>query len=62
MVEDVGEFTGYDRVMVYKSHEDELGEVVAEIRRSDLKPYLGLHYPATDMPHASSTRREHMLL
>eukprot|EP01018_Ginkgo_biloba_P018742 Gb_28563 [translate_table: standard] len=42
------ELTGYDRVMVYKFHEDKHGEVVAEIRRLDLEPYLGLHYLATD--------------
>uniref|UniRef100_A0A0D6QZ02 Phytochrome n=18 Tax=Araucaria TaxID=25666 RepID=A0A0D6QZ02_ARACU len=53
VVEDVRELTGYDRVMVYKFHEDEHGEVLAEIRRSDLEPYLGLHYPATDIPQAS---------
>ncbi|KAL5990035.1 hypothetical protein ACLOJK_010931 [Asimina triloba] len=53
VVEDVQELTGYDRVMVYKFHEDERGEVVSEIRRSDLEPYLGLHYPATDIPQAS---------
>nr|AHZ63959.1 phytochrome [Gnetum montanum] len=53
VVEDVRQLTGYDRVMVYKFHEDEHGEVVAEIRRSDLEPYLGLHYPATDIPQAS---------
>nr|AHZ63960.1 phytochrome [Welwitschia mirabilis] len=53
VVEDVRELTGYDRVMVYKFHEDEHGEVVSEIRRSDLEPYLGLHYPATDIPQAS---------
>ncbi|KAH9325738.1 hypothetical protein KI387_005916 [Taxus chinensis] len=53
VVEEVRELTGYDRVMVYKFHEDEHGEVVAEIRRSDLEPYLGLHYPATDIPQAS---------
>eukprot|EP00245_Coleochaete_scutata_P004794 TRINITY_DN17789_c0_g1_i1.p1 TRINITY_DN17789_c0_g1~~TRINITY_DN17789_c0_g1_i1.p1 ORF type:complete len:1140 (-),score=253.90 TRINITY_DN17789_c0_g1_i1:692-4111(-) len=53
VVEEVRELTGYDRVMAYKFHEDEHGEVVAEIRRSDLEPYLGLHYPATDVPQAS---------
>nr|AHZ63941.1 phytochrome [Anemia tomentosa] len=53
VVEEVRELTGYDRVMAYKFHEDEHGEVVAEIRRSDLEPYLGLHYPATDIPQAS---------
>nr|AHZ63975.1 phytochrome [Huperzia selago] len=53
VVEEVQELTGYDRVMAYRFHDDEHGEVVAEIRRSDLEPYLGLHYPATDIPQAS---------
>nr|AYW35332.1 phytochrome [Spirogyra varians] len=53
VVEEVRELTGYDLVMAYKFHEDEHGEVIAEIRRSDLDPYLGLHYPATDIPQAS---------
>ncbi|XP_047337310.1 phytochrome B-like [Impatiens glandulifera] len=49
----VRELTGYDRVMVYKFHEDEHGEVVAENKKHDLEPYIGLHYPATDIPQAS---------
>lgn len=53
VVEHVRELTGYDRVMVYRFHEDEHGEVVAESRRENLEPYLGLHYPATDIPQAS---------
>ncbi|KAF2314649.1 hypothetical protein GH714_028233 [Hevea brasiliensis] len=53
VVEDVQKLTGYDRVMVYKFHDDDHGEVVSEIRRSDLEPYLGLHYPATDIPQAA---------
>ncbi|KAJ8766455.1 hypothetical protein K2173_022514 [Erythroxylum novogranatense] len=53
VVDCVRELTGYDRVMVYKFHEDEHGEVVSESRRSDLEPYIGLHYPATDIPQAS---------
>lgn len=53
LVKEVSELTGYDRVMAYKFHEDEHGEVLAECRRSDLEPYLGLHYPATDIPQAS---------
>ncbi|KAK8618544.1 hypothetical protein V6N13_132533 [Hibiscus sabdariffa] len=39
--------------MVYKFHDDGHGEVVSEIRRSNLEPYLGLHYPATDIPQAA---------
>ncbi|XP_050219399.1 phytochrome B-like isoform X2 [Mercurialis annua] len=53
VVECVRELTGYDRVMVYKFHDDEHGEVLAESKRSDLEPYIGLHYPATDIPQAS---------
>lgn len=53
VVEDVQKLTGYDRVMVYKFHDDDHGEVVSEIRRSDLESYLGLHYPATDIPQAA---------
>ncbi|RYF21100.1 MAG: GAF domain-containing protein [Flavobacteriales bacterium] len=41
---------GYDRVMVYKFHEDGHGEVVAEAKSDVLESWLGLHYPATDIP------------
>ena len=42
--------SGLDRVMVYKFHAHHHGEVFAESRRSDLAPWLGLHYPAADSP------------
>ncbi len=42
--------TGLDRVMVYKFHEDDHGEVFAESRREDLPSWLGMHYPADDIP------------
>ncbi|MES2907373.1 MAG: HWE histidine kinase domain-containing protein [Pseudomonadota bacterium] len=41
---------GFDRVMIYKFAEDGAGEVVAEAVRAGLPPYLGLHYPASDIP------------
>lgn len=53
LVKEISDLMGYDRVMAYKFHEDEHGEVIAECKRSDLEPYLGLHYPATDIPQAS---------
>nr|XP_004494497.1 phytochrome A-like isoform X1 [Cicer arietinum]XP_012569651.1 phytochrome A-like isoform X1 [Cicer arietinum] len=53
MVQEVFELTGYDRVMAYKFHEDDHGEVVAEVTKPGLEPYLGLHYPATDIPQAT---------
>lgn len=43
-------FTGYDRVMIYKMDQDGHGAVVAEAKRNDLPPYLGLHFPASDIP------------
>lgn len=40
----------FDRVMVYRFHPDESGEVIAEARREDLESFLGLHYPKSDIP------------
>ncbi|GGE22651.1 signal transduction histidine kinase [Polymorphobacter glacialis] len=42
--------TGFDRVMIYRFAADGSGEVIAERVRPDLEPYLGLHYPAADIP------------
>jgi two-component system, chemotaxis family, sensor kinase Cph1 len=50
VTEEIREMTGFDRVMVYKFHADHSGEVVAESKREDLPPWLGLHYPAEDIP------------
>jgi len=44
------EITGYDRVMIYRFDKDYNGEVYAENCREDLEPFLGLHYPHTDIP------------
>ncbi|MEM7397684.1 MAG: ATP-binding protein [Pseudomonadota bacterium] len=49
-VERIRDFSGYDRVMAYKFAEDGSGHVIAEAKRNELEPYLGLHYPATDIP------------
>jgi light-regulated signal transduction histidine kinase (bacteriophytochrome)/CheY-like chemotaxis protein len=42
--------TGFDRVMVYQFASDGSGEVIAEVAASGLEPFLGLHYPASDIP------------
>lgn len=44
---------GYDRVMLYKFDEEWNGEVVAEEKEEHLESWLGLHYPATDIPKPS---------
>lgn len=46
----VRSLTGFDRVMCYRFQSDGSGEVVAEARRADLEPLLGLRYPASDIP------------
>jgi chemotaxis family two-component system sensor kinase Cph1 len=50
VVRSVRELTGYDRVMVYQFDADGHGEVVAEAREEALEPFLGQHYPASDIP------------
>lgn len=40
----------FDRVMVYRFAQDGHGEVVAEAKNEDLPSWLGLHYPASDIP------------
>ncbi|KAB8319352.1 GAF domain-containing protein [Tolypothrix campylonemoides VB511288] len=50
VVSEVQKITGFDRVVVYEFDYMGAGSVVAEVKRDDLSPYLGLHYPATDLP------------
>lgn len=42
--------TGFDRVMLYQFLSDGAGEVVAEAKNADMVPFLGLRYPASDIP------------
>ena len=50
IAKEVRKITGYDRVMIYQFEPDESGVVIAEDKREDLEPFLGLHYPASDIP------------
>ncbi|QWC84700.1 SpoIIE family protein phosphatase [Nocardioidaceae bacterium] len=47
---EVRDLTLFDRVMVYRFDAEWNGEVVAETAREDLEPFLGLRYPASDIP------------
>ncbi len=44
------ELLGYDRVMIYQFDENWNGSVVAEAKEEHLESWLGLHYPAGDIP------------
>jgi two-component system, chemotaxis family, sensor kinase Cph1 len=46
----VKEITGYSRIMIYKFHKDQHGEVIAEANDEHLESWLHLHYPASDIP------------
>lgn len=50
IVREVQKITGFDRVMVYQFDATGAGSVIAEAKREDLTPFLGLHYPASDIP------------
>lgn len=46
----VKKIIGYDRVMIYRFAADGHGEVAAEEHQPELPSWLGLHYPASDIP------------
>jgi chemotaxis family two-component system sensor kinase Cph1 len=48
--EQVKEMLGYDRVMIYEFDDEWNGKVVAEAKEEGLEPFLGHHYPASDIP------------
>jgi light-regulated signal transduction histidine kinase (bacteriophytochrome) len=46
----IQEATGFERVMLYRFHEDFSGEVIAERTARPIGSYLGLRFPAADIP------------
>jgi chemotaxis family two-component system sensor kinase Cph1 len=49
-VREIRELTGCDRVVVYAFDAQGHGKVLAEARSDDVAPYLGLNFPASDIP------------
>ncbi len=50
LAQEVKKIAGFERVMVYRFDEDWNGVVIAEQKPEYLTSYLGLHYPASDIP------------
>ncbi len=48
--EEVKRITGYDRVMIYRFDEDGHGTVLSEAKELQLEAFLGLRFPASDVP------------
>ena len=46
----IREMTGFDRVMIYRFAENHEGNVVAEAKAESADSFLGLWYPASDIP------------
>lgn len=42
--------TGFDRVMIYRFHDDDAGQVIAEARADGTGSFLNHHFPAADIP------------
>jgi two-component system, chemotaxis family, sensor kinase Cph1 len=49
-VTEIRNITGLDRVMLYRFNEDASGHVIAESTGEESESFLGLRYPATDIP------------
>lgn len=49
-VHEIARVSLFERVMLYRFDAEWNGEVLAETRPDDLPPFLGLHYPASDIP------------
>ncbi|MBE9200134.1 MULTISPECIES: ATP-binding protein [unclassified Nodularia (in: cyanobacteria)] len=50
IVKQVQKITSFDRVMLYRFDQNWHGTVIAEEKQEYLAAYLGLHYPASDIP------------
>jgi len=50
IVRQIQHYTGFDRVMMYQFEEDGHGQVIAEEKIMGLESFLGLKYPASDIP------------
>lgn len=49
-IEELKKISGFDKIMVYKFDEDWNGDVIAEVKEEGMDAYLGLKFPASDIP------------
>lgn len=49
-IQEIRALTGFDRVKLYRFASDWSGEVIAEDRADSMSSFLGLHFPASDIP------------
>jgi light-regulated signal transduction histidine kinase (bacteriophytochrome) len=49
-IQELKRISGFDRIMIYRFDADWNGRVIAEILEEGMEPYLGLVFPASDVP------------
>jgi two-component system, chemotaxis family, sensor kinase Cph1 len=50
MIAELKRISGFDRIMIYQFDADWNGTVIAEVMEPLMEPYLGLKFPASDIP------------
>ena len=50
LVRQIADLTGFDRVLLYSFDGEGHGTVLSEVNNGKLPTYLGLHFPASDIP------------
>jgi light-regulated signal transduction histidine kinase (bacteriophytochrome)/CheY-like chemotaxis protein len=50
LVQEIRKITQCDRVMIYRFEPDNSGVVIAEAKDEQIESFLGLHFPAADIP------------
>ena len=50
MVRALKKIAGFDRVLMYQFDKNWNGSVIAEVREEGMEPYIGLKFPASDIP------------
>ena len=61
-VKEIQALTGYDRVLIYRFHEEGHGQVIAEASSPSMELFKGMFFPASDIPEqARELYRTHWL-
>lgn len=50
VIEELKKISGFDKIMIYRFDESWNGDVIAEINEEGMDNYLGLKFPASDIP------------
>jgi light-regulated signal transduction histidine kinase (bacteriophytochrome) len=49
-INELKKVSGFDKIMIYRFDQEWNGDVIAEVREESMESYLGLKFPASDIP------------